>query len=423
MLVKRFNTEAFDRREKNIWDRIKALENKLAATQSQLKAATILIPGIGNFALNGDGNYSEEGMRAATFTNKAFAAAHWYSIKSGTTTQLTENTVTTESGQSLRDAGHGTYGTPACDWVTASSYFRLGGDGTDGFSLVHPLTKNLFFPGARVFVQMIVKKDTGISITSTHQLQASLFENTAGVRRVIEATATDLVLSAVGGTGSTSRKYAVEIKTTNGISRTNVTTITNSVTTLSSTKYVSISWRQHFGVIQINIYRSEDGGTTYKKITGSGLTGGTSFYDTGADGTTVSLPSASNQKAVAQLVDFGSFLTDNFQLVVFSIPVPPYYVMPTGTGDKQLLEIQIVNSSGTQVSTTAKGIFIDKVGVSYSNGIWQPSPEDLTTAAIVLSTTPPSPPAEPGGGSGGGGTPPVSEPKDGTGTGRPKFIN
>jgi hypothetical protein len=397
--------DVLERRESAMWERLSELERRIEDINVTEASASVITPAINNFVRNGDGGFTQGGYAStSTFAEKEKVAAHWYTIQSDTSTYLTEHTAGTESSQSLKNSDHASYGTPQCDWDKATGLFRLGG----GYSLVHPLTKNLATPGSRVYVQALVKLAPGVTVTSTHKIKAALFENIAGstLRRIIEGTGFNLTLSPVGGTGATTRHYIVEIITTNGMSRSNSTSITNSVATLTPSQYVSISWQAHLGVTTIHIYRSEDGGATWKKITGTGLTGGTSFYDTGSAGVTASPPAASNQKAFAT-VDVSEGLNEDWQKVTFSIPVPPYYTMPTAS-DKQLLEIFVVDSSGAAVSTTNLGILVDKVGVGYNNGIWTPSPEDLATAA-TLQTTNPDPGA--GGGTGGAG-----EPEDGGGT-------
>ena len=397
-----FDREASERREADIWGRLSELEGRISTIERPASPDTTITPAINNFVLNGDGTYTQGGMvSASTFANKEHVAAHWYTLVAGGSTQLVEHTTSTESSHALMNSTHPSYANPACSWDKSAGVFKLGG----GSSLIHPLTKNLGLPGTRLFVQAKMKLDTGVSINSTYQIQAAIMENLgSGSRRIVEATGFNLGLTAVGGTGATTRQYVVEIITTNGTSRSNATSITNSVATLSATQYVSISWYQHLGVISIHIYRSEDGGTTWKKITGTGLTGGTSYFDTGAAGVSASLPSASNQKALAR-VSVSEALTSDWQVVTFSVPIPPYYTMLTSP-DKQMLEISVVDSSGAAVSTTNRGILVDKVGVSYNNGIWTPSPEDLTTGATVQSTSP-----DPGQGPGGTGSP-----DDGEGT-------
>lgn len=399
-----FDRDASERREADIWGRLDEIERRVGVIERPTEPDSgTITPAINNFVLNGDGNYTQGGMvSASTFANKEHVAAHWYTLPSSGSTQLIEHTTSTESSHALMNSTHPSYSDPACAWDKSAGVFKLGG----GSSLIHPLTKNLALPGLRLFVQAKMKLDTGVSITSTHQIQAAIMENLgSGSRRIVEASGFNLGLDAVGGTGATTRQYVVEIITTNGTSRSNATSITNSVATLSATQFVSISWHQHLGVISIHIYRSEDGGATWKKITGTGLTGGTSYFDTGAAGVTASLPSAANQKAFARVI-VSDALTSNWQLVTFSIPIPPYYTMLVAP-DKQMLEISVVDSSGSPVSTTNRGILVDKVGVSYNNGIWTPSPEDLITGATVQSTNP-----DPGQGPGGG----FGDPEDGGGT-------
>ena len=401
-------------REESLWAELRTAQERIEALErrtQELSTAVPPIPPIFNLVLNGDAGYSHGGMVSSyTHADKEKVAAHWYTIQSSAGTQLTEHSGASESSQALRDSSHASYGTPACDWYKANGYFRLGGDGANGFSLVHPLSKNLAAPGKFLFVQAIVKADSGVTISDTHQLEAALFENIPGstLRRVIEGTGSNLTLVARGTTGATTRKYVVETVAQNGSFRTNVTDITNSNATLSAVNYVDISWKPIFGVIEHRIYRSEDGGATYKKI--ATLTGGTSFYDTGIIGVSASLPSAGNQKAFARIKDFGELLaaTTDWQKVTFAIQVPPYYVMPSGAGDKHLLEIRIVDSSGSPVNTTALGVLVDLVGLSFTNGAWSPAPEDLTTTAPVLTTTPDA-------GQGRTGTQETLDPGDGQG--------
>lgn len=379
-------TEEFDYREHDAWNRLKDLEQKITDLEKKVDTPVSTIePGIINLCANSDALYSQGGLAGATFANKDLSAGHWYTIASDTTTFLTEHTTTVESSQSLQDAAAAGYSNPACDWKLSTGVFRLGG----GYSLIHRLPKNSILPGSRVFVQLLAKLDTGVSITSSHKLKIALVDNVSGTpaRNIIKDAAFSLALQPVGGTGATTRRYVVEIITTDGTSQSAATDITNSVATLSPTQYVSISWQSHYGVKQINIYRSVDAGATWKKITGTGLTGGTSFYDTGITGTSVTLPASVRLSALSYITDFGSLLSADWTRFVLQINIPSYYSM-VGSTDKQLLEISIVNSAGASVSTTNRGVLVDKVGVSYNNGIWTPAPGDQATTAPVLATSP-----------------------------------
>ncbi len=389
-------SEEYAFRERDAWAEIEGLKQQIQDLKVETQQAiSVVTPAIINFCVNGDALFSQGGLAGATYANKDLSAGYWYTLQSDTSTYLTEHTTVAESGASLQDAAAAGYANPGCDWDLSAGVFRLGG----GYSLIHALRQNVILPGSKIFVQLLAKLDAGVSITSDDKLKIAFVDNLAGgggSRAIITSTPFTPTLAAVGGTGATSRKYVVEIVTQDGTARSSIATIANSVTTLSATQYVSISWASHYGVIQINIYRSEDAGVTYKKITGTGLTGGTSFYDTGIVGTTIALPGSSDIDAATYVSDFGSLLTTEWQRFLVQINVPAYYTM-IGSGDKQLLELSITDSAGASVSTTNRGVLVDKVGVSYNNGIWTPAPEDLTTTGVVLASAP-----DPGSGGAGG---------------------
>lgn len=396
---------------KALADRIKSLEDKVKTLQvTAVSAGSQLIPPIVNYARNSDFNYADGGNGANggyrnTFyngpPNSKDVCAHWYARNAATATAFTENGAASDANALLNDATKVSY------WNLTGGYIQLGNNN----GLACPLPKNLATPGINVYIRLQAALASGGSLTSTHKLKASIWDNTAGQLKTVESAPFNLTAAKVGAHtgGTTTRRYILRVDTASTFFYSQVSVagtsgeVLNTVPTASidNNNYVSVSWSAFQEAQTYTLYRYDSDTTlwhTIAIITNGALT----FFDKGGNqGATITAPSQVNLKAEAYVSNFGGSLSNNFRDVLLTIRVPTLYNYGNTT-DKQWLRLDIVDFNNNYVTISDRVLLIDKVGVSYTSGRWTPAHYDQDVTAGPSSGSPPA-------SSGGGGTAPPSD--------------
>lgn len=244
------------------------------------------------------------------------------------------------------------------------------------------------------------------------KMKVSLWDNTA--EQIIEGDVLPTTTSKGGAhTGGTVRRdYIVEVHMPDGSRHYSETTTftdtenkalnTVSCSTSDTTNFVTVSWESVVGATRYRVYRQTpaEANTNWYLI---GTTSTTSLRDTGGYfGTPWVQPFPTEvykttPKAESYYDDIGELLQEegDIQEVVVGFNMPSFI---TGTMGKQYLQIEFVLDDYTSPTLEDySALSIDKVGLSYTNGRWCPSSNDLAVQGGEIVVNPP-----PSGGGGGG---------------------
>lgn len=401
--------------------RVKNLERKGRSNDGIIEVPEV-IPALVNFADNTDFVYSDEKYNVGTgytaYTDDEDVLAHWYGRPQGTTTSWVENASATESSQSIRSSAHGSGARTGFEWNTLEGSLLLTGGYQVGtrLHLQHANAGNYFA------VPMQLSRVLGKAApTESIILKVSLWDNT--LNKILEGSYPQLVSTKVGHDGSetVTRQYILEVQMPDGrkfYSKTAVfgagnNEVINSAptTTVSSSKFVNVTWPKVIGATRYRIYRRTPAeADTNWYLIGTVTNGSTSLSDYGGNGvvpwTVPTFDSFHYEKQLAQAFyeDIGELLQteDDVQEVSVGLRIP-YNFVPNGN---QFLQIEFLKEDYTPTTTTeidADAIRIDRVGLCYTNGRWTPSSRDNTVGAGIVVDPPPS---------GGGGD---GNPRDGGG--------
>lgn len=334
--------------------------------------------GILNFIRNSDATISATTYISATYSGSSDDAAHIYNRASSTLTALTQSVAATRSGDAL---GIDT-GSLNTFWKKNEGQIAWGG----AFSLYFPLKTPVGTRSTLILVKIIVRLKDGASSITGKKIKASLWDN--AIPGVASGTPFKLTTTLVGSTGSVTRDYILKVTTNTGevfYSYVNPSTgngghITNATdpASFSDVNYVTVQWANIPEAIRYQLYRADsvDGTGHYYQILDSATA--TIFNDKGGRPTVsvlTSAPTQVNPEASSIYTAFGAILDTNigiFKEINFTFRVPSNYTMSTD----QWLKLDVLNSDDTLATLSAGVILIDKVGLSYTSGQWQPSPDD-----------------------------------------------
>lgn len=371
-----------------------------------------------NFIDNGDFVFNQlEFAPGTVYGGAADDLANWYVVGGITTGSNFIEHTTAVRGSGIAFVPGVPPGSPL-----GAAWFRAEGSlvWVGSAALCTPLPKNVAFPGSTFYCRLQVKKDVGAVLQPTWRLRATLFANNSGGGLFVEGDVINLsAIPAFAAPGAFQRQYILRVDTPTAFFYSEVitpVTVNNQVSVLATDNinFVTVSWPVFPNSTKYRLYRW-DSQTTQWRLIADIRNGANSFRDVGGVSGELFTPPVNNrpEKAEATFVNFGQYVTEEYQDAVFTIFVPTNYNYASTTG-KQSLVLDIVdenlNSAGSPL------LFIDKVALSYTNGRFTYSAKDLSLNAAIQATTPPPVPP-PGGDEGdGGGTPP---PVGGGSGGRP----
>jgi len=365
--------------------------------------------GMINLLNNGDFSFNDTEYNTAAYAGSDDVAADWY-VRAQTQTPeewLISTFPATPSVQILEeDILLNTY------WNKDAGVVNVGG----GDILGQKLFKKYFTRGNKAYIRCQVHKEVGATVDPTIRLQASIFDNTSGQRKVIEGAVNEITAVVQGTAGSFTRKYILEIITSSGSYFSNITVIPQVTTALSVTdttdlisNYVAVDWDSILESQAYKLYRHDSEFNEWR-IIAEIVNGNSSFRDVGGRTGEIFTPPLVqiNPKALAQVKNFGAGLTETPKDVVMAIRMPSNYDFSVTT--EQWFQLEFVGADSSDLTPTevsAGGIIIDKIGLSFANGRFLPSAKDQQSEAEVQTITPP--PSSGGGGGGG------IDPNDGDG--------
>lgn len=395
------------------------------ATETNTPAAPLII----NFLDNSEFFFSDAGYNKSTYAAGGSIAdpddvlAQWYRKQQSDATRWTEIGFNASDEGISGSAESIIYSAAAIntDWDKASGTVRLGG----GYKIAHPLINKYLSKGNYIIVRMDVAKEVGASVLGTAMLKVSAWDNTAGQEKIIEGVVQTVNPSVTGGGAVHQRKYILEVDTPSGLFYSDIApaavNLDAATGVVSTTNFVTLEWTPIQDARRYRLFRWSDQHSSYYEIANI-VNGGTSFIDRGTHNASVTIPAAAllsqiNQKAQAFIENFGSLLIESMSETVVALRIPASYNFALTT-DKQWIQIEIVTGTKNShaASTTAdvpeRSIIIDRVALSYSNGVWTPSARDLIRNPVSVVT---SPPENTGGGGSGGGE--IYNPETGGGYG------
>lgn len=308
----------------------------------------------------------------------------------------------------LPDNGRSDAPTVDPDWKKAGGYARLGSTRTIDF----PLPTNLLQPGRSYFVPLIIaRRSANVSIPG--HIFAGIWDNTAGKRNWLPASAFTLTASVIGAPGATiSSDYKVVGYTDYGRTVESTVVTINRPTDgsfVSGSIYTRLAWKRIPGVINYEIYRKT--GAVFVRLSTESTA--SEYFDQGQISETVAgYPVTTATNAIAYGETRSADLRDDtgadivpidgvdpgWLRVVINVFIPDTYDQ-SGTTDKQWLRIGL--TAALTGADAVHGLYVDLVALAEINGLWTHHPEDEKGAQQPASA--PSGSGQGGSGTGGGG--------------------
>lgn len=387
-------------------------EQEIQALGIPVSAPSPVIPTVTQLLRNGDGTHSSDTWFNAvpSATDQRYECAHFYTHAAPTVgQQLKEDSVhsgvVVASSFAVPDAARSDLPVTADpDWVKSKGIWRLGSTKT----LDTPLSSNCVYPGMAVLFCGFRAARAASTVTIPGRLYAGLWDNTLGQRDWLRGGTFTLTGSVIGTpAATTTRKYKIIVRTDQGFSfESNELTLAGAPTDpsfVSNSVYVSLSWQFIPGALAYDVYRLT--GATYEKLASIDTTVG--YYDQnpstrvtvgGYPVTTDTKPKAYVATSAGALDNIAVDGVDpSWDSFVFAIPVAPNYDRGPTT-DKQWLRIGM----DTALTGTGhdRGLLIDFIWLSLTNGSFANHPEDLNRSQQPASAPPSS-------ATGGTGVPPA----------------
>jgi hypothetical protein len=382
---------------------VEEYQNALDTTTPSVTAE--VIPSLNNFVDNADFIFPDSSYNSASYSGASTTLSDWYTRAQATSSSYTENVTGTKSGEAVDQS------TTGAKWEDSTGSVLLGG----GYRLAHKLSSKVANAGNYLNVRLQISKPAGVTVLDDDLiLKCSIWDNTDN--RIIRGSMPSLTLNKIGSHsgGTVTRDYILEVQMPDGRRFfTDTVTFASVVNTLSTSSvnrsnYVDISWSAVTGATRYRVYRKDSVDTAWHLID-TVTNGGTNVSDFGGTGGgTWTIPTLTDLNAEYQrgevfLTSVGSALTaeDTIYEVALGFYVPSTFVV----NGSQFLQIEFLKSDYSASTTSeleAYGIRIDRVGLSYTNGRWTPSPRDLTKVPTPVLPTAPLPSGG-GGDSGNGG--------------------
>lgn len=259
-------------------------------------------------------------------------------------------------------------------WSKATSTVQMGAaTDVNRFTIDHPLKTNSCTPSSRQYFQINARLTTGIKPDGV-SCYLGIWDGTAGRRRWLEGGNFTLNAGKVGAHtgGATSRTYRIVATTGYGFElQSDDVTVTNTLSTLDTSNYVSLAWDNLTGINEYDVYVSV-GGAFY--LVASIVNGSYAYFDSGTTLRTLSafpIVTSTKWRAFIELPpDQFNISADGWIVARASLVVPNTYAMSTTTG-KQWLRFGIVDNAGNLV------VEVDHIGLcaGVSNS-WNISPLD-----------------------------------------------
>lgn len=393
MMVNSSNAE-LHREIDRLQEQMRALNTRIVDLQSQFSdfqqeqaEATGTTPTVSNYANNGDFTFHEAGYTGAGYVGATDDAAQWYARISDAAGQWTENTSVTQSPDALINNGS-----------LDSYWFKDGGIAVLGgkMALGHPLSKNVALPGSILFATLQLKTNTGVTIPESYKLRVGIWDNTAGIERIIEAATFNITaVPTFPAPGTFDRDYILRVDTASTFFYSNVTapvSVANqvSVSAIDNTNFVSVRWTPFPEALRYRLYRFDSEFSEWRLIADI-ANGAVQFEDKGGRSGSLFTPPLTNVnlKAEANFPGFGQSLNDSdFTDILLSIRIPSAYVYSLTT-NKQWFRLDVLDASDNFVTLGAGDLFVDKVSVSYTSGRWSFSAKDLDVPTTIVTQDPP----------------------------------
>lgn len=397
---------------RELYTNLDKLTVKVDSLTTVVSSSSSAIPPLVNFLDNSDFTYSDNAYNSASYTSNTNTLANWYARSQGSLVGWTKNSTVTESSESIRSSSHSGGARATAEWDTGTGAILL----TGGYVIASPLPSPFCSAGNYLACRMQMTRVDGTNIGSGTKLKVSIYDNTD--TRIIRGSIPSLVATKIGthSGGTITRQYILEILMPDGKTfysdtssfTTGQNQVINSISPLSvdSNNYVNITLPNIVGASRYNLYRKATSGSdtnwylvdsvpsTESQISDFGGTGGKNAW---------SIPSfdythKQYQVAEAYIDDLDEKVTETASPteVIVGIRVPTNFVI----NGEQWLQIEFVKSDYSNSTTSeipADSIYIDKIGLSYTNGRWFASSRDLTKNATPIIPSTPIP-------SGGGGS-------------------
>lgn len=386
---------------------------------------TVGAPPIVNYIRNGDFSHSFDTWNRATPTadDARFECWEVYTHTAPVAgQQLLEDSVYSgalvAASTALPDVGRSD--TPVVDprWVRSIGYAELGSTNTLDF----PLPSN-FQPGRKLFVPLIIaKRSSDVGVPG--RLFAGIWDNTAGQRDWLMGGTFEVTAQVIGTPASTtSTEYVVVMTSDYGATvKSSILTVPNAPSSgsiISGSVYVKLSWPRFPGFIHSDVYRKRGG--VFHLLTQESTVNEYFDYDTfrqvvgNYPDTDATKPKALSLSRVGVFNDAPVDGVDPaWRVFSFAIVIPDTYNQGLTTG-KQWLRIGLdAPCTGTDAT---RGLRIDLVGFSYTDGSYAHHTDDLKGLQQPISA--PAGSTQGGAGTGGSGSEP---PPGGTGDERLRCV-
>jgi hypothetical protein len=266
-------------------------------------------------------------------------------------------------------------------WILADGWLEWSLT-TSADDLSYRFDKRLIRPGQRLYLMLNARlKDTGVSGAGL-QLEAGIWDTTANnwVSASVAGPAgqATITVTKIGpGAAATTYTYVVVAFTDENEVIVSAPQSVLGAAALNATDYNQIAWKMTGGVLEYRIFRT----TPNPGLVGVVAGGASLFNDQGAALliANASIPQPSGSQARVFVGNFGPQLSTRWQTVRAAFRVPRNYNFSLTAANGQWLRVGLRGSSAAIVQ-------IDRVGLSFSPGAWQPSVEDRSAAADVPIT-------------------------------------
>lgn len=362
-----------------------------------------ITPPLVNFVDNSDFDRSESTYNSAGWADAANVLANWFGRLQSETDSWENNTGAEATHDSIRRSTHGSGLRTGYVWNASEGSIAL----TGGYRIGSKLTAKYACAGNYMVVRFQLSRVSGKAAPATDIIgKVSIWDNSDN--RIIRGTK-PVLATAKTGAGAVTRDYILEVVMPDGrtfysdtaafVAGQNQATLTPAVTSVSSTQFVTISWATPIiGSARYNVYRRTPAeADTNWYLIGSITNGSTTTIDYGGTGggqwivPSFDLDHKEYQLAEALYPDIGAIIQteDDIQEISMGINIPSVF---SPNGD-QYVQIEFLKADGTNSTTTeiaADSIRVDRIGVSYTNGRWCPSPNDTQKAQSITPNPPPT---------------------------------